>query len=220
VLLLGGAPLLLTAALLPREPEPAPPAPPATGRGESAVPDAVLRLAWMTNALAYGLVGTVNMHAPRLLLAQGAGPAAFGLLLGGVFGVQALVFARIRGRRVDTSMLALSLACALLAVGVFLGLGGLARGFMVLPFGLATGLAYHASLRASVDRSHGRGRAAGLHETVLGAGSTCVPLLGGWVAARTGSLVAPFLVAAVAVGLGLLVVVGSGRRPGTARVPA
>ena len=220
VLLVGGAPLLLTAALLPRGPEPAPPPPPAPGAPDGAVPGAVLRLAWMTNALAYGLVGTVNMHAPRFLLAQGAGPATFGLLLGGVFGVQAVVFARIRGRPVDAAMLAVSLTCAMLAVAAFLGLHGIARGLSVVPFGLATGLAYHASLRASVDRSHGRGRAAGLHETVLGAGSTSVPLLGGWVAARTGSLVAPFLVAAVALALGMIVLARFGRRSGAVRVPA
>lgn len=210
VLLIAAAPLLLTAAFLPRDraAHTASAAAPAAG---GPVSDTVLRLAWMANALAYGLVGTVNMHAPRLFLAQGAGPAAFGALLGTVFGVQTLVFLLARDRPVGRGMLGTSLACGVLGLVLFLGTHGLARGLAAVPFGVATGLAYHASLRASLDRPHGRGRAAGWHETLLGAGSTSVPLLGGWAAAGTGSLAAPFVVAGAVLLSGLLIVL-AGRK--------
>lgn len=218
VLLMAAAPLLLSALLLPRDrrlPGTAGADGPADGAAAPGpVPDRVLRLAWMANALAYGLVGTVNMHAPRLFLAQGAGPAEFGILLGAVFGVQTVVFAAVRHRPVGRGMLAVSLGCGLGALALLLGLRGPARGLAAVPFGIATGLAYHASLRASLDRPHGRGRAAGWHETLLGAGSTTVPLLGGWAVAGSGTLEAPFVVAAVLLlaGLGVL----AARRPAPA----
>lgn len=207
VLLLAALPLLGTVLLLARRHPGAAPAS-AEPVAVDAVPARVVRLAWMTNALAYGFVGTVNMHGPRWLLAQGVGPAAFGALLGAVFGVQVLVFLRSHDRRVTPPLLLVSLASALVALVILVTAHGPMRAAAALPFGLATGLAYHASLRASVDRPHGRGRAAGLHEAILGAGSTSVPLLGGWAAAATGSLSAPFLVAAacLAAGLGIVAI--------------
>ena len=51
------------------------------------------------------------------------------------------------------------------------------------------------SKRIPLDRTSGRGRAAGLHEMILGAGSSSLPLAGGAVAALTGSLAAPFWLA-------------------------
>ncbi len=75
-----------------------------------------------------------------------------------------------------------------------------------LPLGVATGLAYHASLHESLDRSDGRGRAAGLHETLLGAGSSTLPLLGGALAAFSGALAAPFMLGIAFLLAGILVV--------------
>ena len=203
VLLLGGAPVILTALVLPRTPEGQ-----GTGAQEEAVPEPVseglLRLAWMTNALAYGLVGTVNMHAPRWLLSLGAGPASFGLLLGSVYGVQALVFLALRRHGVDRSLLSVALGAGALAVVVLLGAPGSTRLLGAIPFGVATGVAYHSSLHASLHRPHGRGRAAGLHETLIGAGNSTVPLLGGALARTSGSLTAPFVLAGTLLAIGCL----------------
>ena len=172
---------------------------------EEPVSQGLLRLAWMANALAYGLVGTVNMHAPKWLLAQGAGPAAFGLLLGSVYGVQALVFLALRRRGVSRGMLSTALGAGALAVVVLLFAPGSMRLLGAIPFGVATGLAYHSSLHASLHRPHGRGRAAGLHETLIGAGNSTVPLLGGALARTSGSLTAPFILAGALLVLGCLV---------------
>jgi MFS family permease len=203
VLLLGGLPVLLAAALLPRgeAPHAAAPAPEDPHR---AAPATLLGLAWMANALAYGLVGTVNMHGARLMLAEGAGPAVFGAFLGAVFGVQVLAFLVFSGRPAGRPLVVAALACAVAAAALFPGLPGAARFLVAIPFGAATGLAYHASLHASLHRPHGRGRAAGLHETLIGAGNSTVPLLGGIAASVSGSLSAPFLVAAALIAAGLV----------------
>ncbi|MCA9753388.1 MAG: MFS transporter [Gemmatimonadetes bacterium] len=174
-----------------------------------------LRLAWMTNALAYGVVGTVNMHAPRLLREQGGGPAEFGLVFGAVFLVQTLTFAAHGRRATGPRALLASLALAVVGLCVFVGstsLGG--RLLATLPLGLAIGLAYHASLQASLDRATGRGRAAGWHETILGAGSSTLPLLGGAAASITGRAAAPFGVAlgVVATGAAIAATLRGGRR--------
>ncbi|MEZ5066501.1 MAG: MFS transporter [bacterium] len=176
---------------------------------------AFLRLAWMTNALAYGVVGTVNMHAPRLLREQGGGPAEFGLVFGAVFLVQTLTFAAHGRRATGPRALLASLALAVVGLGLFVGttsLGG--RLVATLPLGLAIGLAYHASLQASLDRATGRGRAAGWHETILGAGSSTLPLLGGAAASITGRATAPFAVAlgVVATGAAIAATLRGGRR--------
>ncbi len=201
VLMLAGLPVFATLALLSTDPErralttrsSLPGDPPA---GAPDRPDKLLRLAWMTNALAYGVVGTFNMHAPAYLLDLGSGPSEFGILFGSVFLVQTLTFAAVaalhpRPTR-GTSLLSLTLATLSLIL-FLLAPGSSLRAVGLLPLGVATGLAYHASLHRSLDRPHGRGRSAGLHETLLGAGSSTLPLLGGALAALTLSLAAPFV---------------------------
>lgn len=204
VLLLGGAPVALAALALPWRTRPHVAAATPSPSAEEAVPTWLLRLAWMTNALAYGLVGTMNMHAPKLLLAQGLGPATFGLLLGSVYGVQALVFLVMRRRAVSPGLLSVALASGALAVVVFLRAPGELRLLCAIPFGVATGVAYHSSLHASLHRPHGRGLAAGLHEMLIGAGNASVPLAGGALARASGSLAAPFLLAGTLLGAGFV----------------
>ncbi len=201
VLIFAGVPVLATFTLLSTDPErralvalPGPPDAELAGAPER--PDVLLRLAWMTNALAYGVVGIFNMHAPAHLLDLGSGPLEFGILFGSVFVVQTLTFVAVAAAhpRPTRGTLLLSLAAAALALTLFLlAPGPLLRLVALLPLGVATGLAYHASLQRSLDRAHGRGRTAGLHETLIGAGSSTLPLLGGALAALTFSLEAPFV---------------------------
>jgi MFS family permease len=170
-LLLAGFPVLVNLAMLPRGradaashagAEPVPPPPTEPG---------LLGRAWLANALAFGTAGTLNMHAPGYLLARGAGPAAFGALLGAVFLVQTLTFVAQRRLRPSRRMLAGACAAAIGGLGLFVLTSAHAlRVLAAVPLGAAFGTAYHASIHASLDRREGRGRAAGLHEAILGAG--------------------------------------------------
>lgn len=220
VFLIAAAPVLVTAIVLGGSGRPAAAsaaaaaAPPPEGFPE--LPASRVRLAWMANALAFGLVGTMNVHAPRLLLAEGAGPSAFGVLLGAVFAMQTLTFVGLSRWRPPNEAPAVALALGLGAVAVFLAAPSPAyRVLAAIPFGLATGIAYDASLHASLGRAEGRGRAAGLHEMILGAGSSLIPLLAGVASRATGSLRAPFLLAGAVLAVGVVVAVtASRRRPG------
>jgi predicted MFS family arabinose efflux permease len=209
VLWLAALPALVTVFVLPRgvgrADEGNGPAPAPRDPGAPAPTETFVRLAWMSNALAYGVVGTVNMHAPELLLAGGAGPSAFGLLFGAVFLVQTVTFAVHTRHRPGPAALLGALALATAGLGLFLAAPSFGvRLLAAVPIGIATGLAYQASLHASLDRAHGRGRAAGLHETLLGAGSSTVPLAGGAAAALTGRLLAPFVLALAVSGAALI----------------
>ncbi|MGQ0721657.1 MAG: MFS transporter [Candidatus Eiseniibacteriota bacterium] len=206
-LLVAALPPLLTFAVLPRS-EPATVPAHAPPPGAHAHSPAFLPLAWITNALAFGTASTLNMHAPRLLLDRGAGPTAFGVMLGSVFVVQTATFALLARRRPSPPSLFTAYAFALAGLALFVAaVGSPFRLVAALPLGAAFGLAYQASIQASLDRPSGRGRAAGWHETILGAGSSSLPLLGGLVAAAHQDLAAPFVVAGVllAGGLGLSV---------------
>jgi predicted MFS family arabinose efflux permease len=79
-------------------------------------------------------------------------------------------------------------------------------------------VAYHSSLHASLRRPHGRGRAAGLHEMLIGAGNASVPLAGGALARASGSLAAPFLLAGALLSAGLVTTLVR-RRPSVAAMP-
>jgi MFS family permease len=165
-----------------------------------------LRIAWLTNALAFGLVGVVNVHAPSFLLDRGSGASEFGILTGSIFAVQTVTFLALSVRSPGRRAPFLALPLALAAVAILVGAPTFPiRLLAAIPFGIATGVAYEASLRASLARGEGRGKAAGLHESLLGAGSTSIPLLGGLAAAWSGSLAAPFALAAacLVIGLGL-----------------
>lgn len=169
------------------------------------MPERFLLLAWLTNAVAFGTVSTLNVHAPKLLLARDAGPAAFGVLLGAIFIVQTATFALLGRHRPGPGTLRAAYGLGLAGLVAFLTTAGsAARLVAAVPLGVAFGLAYHASIHASLDRPAGRGRAAGMHEALLGAGSSSLPLLGGALAAVAGRLTAPFVLAAALLGAGLL----------------
>jgi predicted MFS family arabinose efflux permease len=195
-LLLAGLPALGTFAALPRsEPAPVEHRPPPAD-AEPARSTAFLPVAWLTNALAFGTAGTLNMHAPKLLLSRGAGPSAFGAMLGSVFVVQTATFALLAGRGPTRGRLLAAYVLGVIGLALFLvAVDSPLRVIAALPLGAAFGLAYHASIHASLDRPSGRGRAAGLHEAILGAGSSSLPLLGGVLAAVREDLTTPFVAA-------------------------
>ena len=154
----------------------------------------------------------MNVHAPKLLLARGAGPSEFGFILGAVFLAQTFTFLALANHYPRRRALFLAYGAGLVSLAAFLFAPSFPlRILAVLPLGIGLGLAYQASIHASLDRPEGRGKAAGLHETLLGAGSSSLPLVGGVVAAWTGAMEAPLIVGAVAllVGLGFLVAVRS-----------
>jgi predicted MFS family arabinose efflux permease len=202
-LLIAGLPPLLTFLALPRS-EPRPERSGARSAAEPAHAPSLLPVAWLTNALAFGTASTLNMHAPRLLLERGAGPSAFGAMLGAVFIVQTATFALLSRLRPSRAGLLAAYALAIGGLALFVAAAGTPlRVAAALPLGAAFGLAYHASIHASLDRPSGRGRAAGWHETILGAGSSSLPLLGGLAAAARHDLATPFLLAGLLLAAGL-----------------
>jgi MFS family permease len=153
-----------------------------------------VRLAWVTNAITFGAGSTMNVHAPKLLLARGAGAFEFGVIVGAIFVAQTATFAVLSLHRPSVSRLMLAQGLGAAALFLFLQSGGaLARAFACLLLGISLGIAYQSSIHASLDRRAARGKAASLHETILGAGSSSLPLAGGLFARATGNLEAPFL---------------------------
>jgi MFS family permease len=191
----GVVPLLLSLAILPRGPEPRASAVPLQ---TPPVPWKLVLLAWLGNALAYGVSGTLNVHAPALLVDRGEGALSFGVFLGVVFAVQTVAFAWTIRRVPSMGSLAGAHAATIAALAIFLAVPGpVGTLASALPLGFGLALAYQASLYASLHRDMRRGSAAGIHESVLAIGSSIVPLAGGALAASSGSLTAPFIVCLV-----------------------
>jgi MFS family permease len=200
----GVIPLLVAFAFLPRH---------APASHEHAAPEVApavlprfLILAWVANAVAYGVSGVLNVHAPAFLLRRGEDALDFGVLLGAVFVVQTFAFAATRRLVPGPRTLAAAHAAGLVAIALFLAVPG-ALGSLVcaLPLGIGFALAYHASLYASLHRPRGRGFAAGIHEAVLAIGGASIPFAAGTLAAASGSETAPFVLCLVLLALALLV---------------
>jgi MFS family permease len=210
--------MLVVAALLPRRQRPRPETHPVPGGGDRTAESyrlppvgdvrALLYMAWAANAVAFGIGNTLNMQYPKFLLQSGRGSAVFGLFLGTIFAVQTLVFWGLRTRHgwrfrrlpVYAVQAAAAAGTLLLAWArpIWLIL------LVAVPLGLGLGLCYHASIVYSlIDRS-GRGRRAGIHEALLGAGNFLLPLLGGLAASAASDLRMPYLLcgAIVLVGIG------------------
>ena len=171
----------------------------------------LLALAWAANAVAYGLSSTFHVHAPVLLVDRGENAFDFGAFLGIVFAVQAICFAALARRTPSFRDLAAAHATGILSLVIFLYVPGfLGEVASAIPLGISLALAYHASLHASLHRERGRGLAAGIHEGVIGVGSSLIPLAGGMLAAR-GNLNAPFALCLIFVCAGLAATAVLGR---------
>lgn len=160
--------------------------------------------AWIANAVSFGAVAVLNIHYPKWLEVIGRGEALFGAYLGLIFASQTAVFALL-ARFPDWRYRAAPLLGAQLPlVALMAALPWIHAPALILAtaplVGLGIGMAYFASLFYSVEDQARRGRNAGIHEAVLGAGTILIPILGGWIARETGRLAAPYLFAA-AVGM-------------------
>ena len=168
-------------------------------------------LAWTANAFAYGVSSTFHVHAPVLLVDRGENAFDFGAFLGIVFAIQAISFAALARRIPSVRDLAAAYAMGILSLIIFLFVPGFWGEIVsAIPLGLSLALAYHASLHASLYRERGRGLAAGVHEGVIGIGSSLVPLAGGMLAAQ-GSLKAPFALCLIFLCAGLAITTAFGR---------
>lgn len=157
-----------------------------------------LYMAWIANAIGFGVGSTLNAQYPEFLLDLGLRSDAFGLILSVIFGVQTLVFVILRRmggwkfRRAPVLIVQVALA---LAIGLLPWLRSLPLILLAtIPIGVALGFAYHASITYSLMDHSSRGRRAGIHESLVGTGSFILPLLGGLAASQTGDLRMPYWV--------------------------
>jgi len=213
LMLAGAATTLFVAIVLPRS-RPAGP----RGEGEPATHcsdmdprrvQAFLYMAWIANAIAFGVGNTLNIQYPKFLLQYGGGSGSFGIFMGTVFIAQTVAFAFLRGYRGWRCRRLLSYAVQLaIAAGAvllpFLHVLPLTL-LVAIPIGAGLGLAYHASITYSLTAHATRGQRAGIHESLLGIGNFSFPLIGGLLASGTGDLRMPYWFCAVMVLIGLTV---------------
>ncbi len=168
---------------------------------------AFLRMAWLANAIAFGVGHTMNTQYPKLMVEIGLGSQSFGIYLALIFVMQTLVFLflrtvqgwRFRRWPAYTVQVAMALAVVLVAYARPLPLILLSA----VPLGLGLGLAYHASITYSLASRAGRGHRAGIHESLLGAGNLLIPLIGGILASGLNNLRVPYWFCGIVVLLGL-----------------
>jgi predicted MFS family arabinose efflux permease len=179
-------------------------APGSSGMPLAAADSAQLRAlrhqAWIANLAAYGVLGILTHHLPQWFASLGWGEARYGAFLSSIFVAQTLVFLLLTGplrfphapsRLWLPQIAALAVVAAVPVVTAFPLL------LAVVPvLGLSCGLAYAASLHFSLESAAARGRFAGIHEAVIGAGGFLPPMLAGLAARSTGWLGAPYELAA------------------------
>lgn len=168
---------------------------------------ALLYMAWLANAVAFGVGNTMNIQYPKFLLSLGCDAETFGVHLGIIFAAQTFTFLWLRGfhgwRFRRGPLYAVQGAMAVCAC-----LLPLLRAFPLifltaLPIGLGLGTTYHASITYSLVDRGARGRRAGFHEALLGAGNFLLPLLGGLLASAVSDLRVPYWFCGFAVLVGL-----------------
>lgn len=210
--LAGAAAVVAAAVLLPRrrvrggEAAPEPSAP--SDASGTRLPAAFLGQAWLANTGAYSAFGILTYHLPQWF-AQRDWPAdRYGWFLGAILGAQTLMFLWLGlGRRRDWSPWRLwgpQLAC-LAAVAVLPIWHSFGLLLLTAPVvGAGCGVSYHASLVASLHEASGRGRRAGIHEGLIGAGGFAPPLLAGLLVRGGLPLASPYVLAAALIGLALV----------------
>jgi hypothetical protein len=141
-----------------------------------------LRSAWVANGLSYFLFGAFAALAPTLGERLGLAPRlAIWLVSAHLFGRSAsfVLFWRWEGWEYSRGWLAAALVLppAAFAAIFFVPSARVVIGALAV-LGAISGLAYSASLHASLDREGGEGEGGGLHESVIGLGTLLGPLAG------------------------------------------
>jgi MFS family permease len=177
---------------------------------------AFLHMAWIANAIAFGVGNTLNIQYPKFLLQHGMGSGSFGVFMGTVFIAQTVAFWFLRGyggwrcRRLPSYGIQLAVAAGSLLLPF---LHALPLTLLVaIPIGAGLGLAYHASITYSLTAHATRGRRAGIHESLLGIGNFSFPLIGGLLASAMGDLRLPYWFCTVMVLTGIIAQEGIWRR--------
>ncbi|MCK4547425.1 MAG: MFS transporter [Candidatus Eisenbacteria sp.] len=157
---------------------------------------AFMRMAWVANAVAFGVGHTMNTQYPKLMVEIGLDSRSFGIYLAAIFVVQTAVFVLLRSYR-GWRFRRLPAYAVHFAMGLAVVLVSFAKPFPLIllsaiPLGLGLGLAYHASITYSLAGHGGRGRRAGIHESLLGAGNLLIPFIGGLLASGVGDLRVPY----------------------------
>ncbi len=161
---------------------------------------ALRRQGWIANLAAYGVLGILTHHLPQWFASMNWSEARYGVFLASIFVAQTLVFLLLTGplrfphapsRLWIPQLAALAVVGAIPALKVFPAL------LLAVPvLGLSCGVAYAASLHFSLESAEARGRFAGIHEAVIGAGGFLPPLLAGLAVHASGWLGAPYVLAA------------------------
>jgi MFS family permease len=174
--------------------------------------------AWVANAVAFGIGAVAQTHLPPWLAKLDLGAAYFGAYLGLIFLSQTILFVLL-GRSPGWHFRRLPLLGPQVLLVAAIGVLPLLRSpWLILAtapvVGQGLGVTYFSSIYYSVEAPRARGRNAGIHEALLGAGALSLPVLGGALAGLTGRLETPYFLAATA-GLVSILVQGSllGPRP-------
>jgi MFS family permease len=161
---------------------------------------ALRRQGWIANLAAYGVLAILTNHLPQWFSSLGWGEARYGVFLSSIFVAQTLVFLLLSGPLRfphSPSRLWIPQLAALVAVAAVPALTAFPALLVVVPvLGLTCGVAYTASLHFSLESAQARGRFAGIHEAVIGAGGFLPPLLAGLAVRSSGWLGAPYILAA------------------------
>ena len=175
-----------------------------------------LLMAWVANTAAYGAFGILTHHLPQWFAQHGWDAARYGWFLGAILASQTVVFVLLAGPvRLAWSAWRLWLpqALALVAVALIPVLPDLAALLLVAPvIGLGCGVCYTASIFYSLEAATARGRNAGIHEGLIGAGGFLPPLVAGLLVRAGLGLAAPYLLAAGLLAVALVVQIALGAR--------
>jgi MFS family permease len=141
-----------------------------------------LRAAWVANGLGYFLFGAFSALAPTLGARLGLGPRL------AIWMVSAYLFARSGVFVLFWAWSGWAYRRAWIAAALLLPPAALAVAFWAAApavviaalavLGAMSGVAYSASLHASLDREENRGEGGGLHERIIGVGVLFGPLAG------------------------------------------
>lgn len=163
-----------------------------------------LHAIWIGNFMSWFLLGNVRYQFPKLARELAVDPQGIGLLIGSLGFAQFVGFSLLRQTDRWHFHRAYFLgAQALAAAGMLLILSSSVPPLFAAAFfgvGLCSSLTYNSSLYYSVHLVTRKGKGAGIHETIVGFGALCGPILGG-IAAQYAGLRAPYILCAALLGL-------------------